>query len=117
MTNVAAMLSSLTIERPIFHSEADFQHALAWQIHTTMPEAKVRLEYRLRLKETMNLDIWVQTAIGNIALEFTGSKGRTTTQSPTSRCARTSLTSYPTISPSGSSVSTRRSFCAICCAL
>ena len=28
----------------MFHSEADFQHALAWQIHEAAPESQVRLE-------------------------------------------------------------------------
>jgi len=70
MIDIATMLSSLAAEQPIFHSEADFQHALAWCIHTTMPDAKVRLEYRSRLDETVYLDIWVQTASNNIALEL-----------------------------------------------
>lgn len=57
MIYIASLLLSLAVEKPIFHSEADFQHALAWRIHTVMPDAKVRLEYRSRLKETVYLDV------------------------------------------------------------
>lgn len=42
--DVLQFLADLSIRRPVFHSEADFQHALAWQIHTSHPEAEVRLE-------------------------------------------------------------------------
>jgi hypothetical protein len=36
----------LSKERPLFHSEADFQHALAWVIHKNHPDLEVRLEKR-----------------------------------------------------------------------
>ena len=39
-------LRTLAATRPIFHSEADLQHALAWTIATTHPQAHVRLETR-----------------------------------------------------------------------
>jgi len=35
MIGIASLLSPLTVERPIFHSEADFQHALAWRYSHT----------------------------------------------------------------------------------
>lgn len=31
--DVPALLGRLASERPVFHSEADFQHALAWALH------------------------------------------------------------------------------------
>lgn len=40
------VLRELSQERPLFHSEGDFQHALAWHIHLLHPDWKVRLEYR-----------------------------------------------------------------------
>jgi hypothetical protein len=40
-------LALLSQQRPIFHSEADFQHALAWRFHQTDETARIRLEYRL----------------------------------------------------------------------
>jgi len=42
----AAILRELSAERRIFHSEADFQHHLAWQIHLTEPRLQLRLEVR-----------------------------------------------------------------------
>ena len=39
-----AVLNSLSVRRLIFYSEADFQHALAWEIQTQAPEAQIRLE-------------------------------------------------------------------------
>lgn len=39
-------LTSLASERPLFHSEADFQHALAWQVRVASPDARIRLETR-----------------------------------------------------------------------
>ena len=43
---VAATLSQLAAKRPIFHSEADLQHALAWQLQMNQPTAELRLEVR-----------------------------------------------------------------------
>ena len=45
----------------MFHSEADFQHALAWHIHQAMPESEVRLEVDpLPLgRDKMFLDVWL----------------------------------------------------------
>jgi hypothetical protein len=39
-------LSSLALLRPVFHSEADFQLALAWQVQQRDPAMLVRLETR-----------------------------------------------------------------------
>lgn len=41
---VLGCLQHLRTVRPVFHSEADFQHALAWVIHRTTPETSIRLE-------------------------------------------------------------------------
>ena len=38
------VLSALAATRRVFHSEADFQHAFAWQIHLRDPVMTVRLE-------------------------------------------------------------------------
>ncbi|XVS61868.1 hypothetical protein ACQPYE_26730 [Actinosynnema sp. CA-299493] len=40
------LLSGLARARPVFHSEADLQHALAWQAHLLHPHVQVRLEIR-----------------------------------------------------------------------
>lgn len=51
-----AALSALAWVRPVFHSEADFQHALAWQVHAADPLMRVRLEARAVSGE--RLDLW-----------------------------------------------------------
>ena len=40
------VMKDLAVRRPIFHSEADFQHALAWAIHEKHKKCKIRLEYK-----------------------------------------------------------------------
>jgi len=44
MLNIEPILKKLSEDRPIFHSEADFQHALAWEIHKKYPKVSIRLE-------------------------------------------------------------------------
>lgn len=52
------ILGRLAEERPVFHSEADFQHALAWAIHDAWPEWDIRLERRVPgLDENLYVDI------------------------------------------------------------
>jgi len=43
--NLQNVLNVLRTKRRLFHSEADFQHALAWETQSMYPEARVRLEY------------------------------------------------------------------------
>ncbi len=70
MIDLDTALMTLSQVRPIFHSEADFQHALAWQIHTQDPHARVRLEYRPLPREAMHLDIWAQGRDDALAIEL-----------------------------------------------
>ncbi len=49
MILIENILEELSTERPIFHSEADFQHALAWQIHERHRDARIRLETNIGL--------------------------------------------------------------------
>lgn len=59
MLFINEILSDLSNLRPIFHSEADLQHALAWEIHHRFPESLIRLEYPpSKVDESMHLDIW-----------------------------------------------------------
>ena len=44
MIDMDGLMGSLADMRKVFHSEADFQHSLAWHIHQAMPESQVRLE-------------------------------------------------------------------------
>lgn len=48
MIDLASLLGELSERRSIFHSEADFQHALAWLLHEHAPAADIRLEVPLR---------------------------------------------------------------------
>lgn len=41
---VGELLRRLAVRRPVYHSEADFQHAFAWEAHQTDPALRVRLE-------------------------------------------------------------------------
>lgn len=61
MPDLDALLRSLAATRPVFHSEADFQHALAWHWKECWPKAVVRLEYRLPFEgERSYADLWVR---------------------------------------------------------
>jgi hypothetical protein len=66
-------MQSLAEERPVFHSEADFQHALAWKIHTLIPNARVRLEYPVPMpNKKMHVDIlaWINDEPLAIELKY-----------------------------------------------
>lgn len=54
MFDINKIMSDLVKERPLFHSEADFQFALAWKIQNTYREAKIRLEKSVRGLEGTN---------------------------------------------------------------
>lgn len=62
----------LSNERPIFHSEADFQHGLAWAIHRRNPQARVRLEYnKVSLNNrTTHIDIFLADSRTAIELKY-----------------------------------------------
>lgn len=63
-------LKALAGERPLFHSEADFQHALAWQIQQLLPDAKIRLELPLKGETRRYLDIAVQDGADRVLIEL-----------------------------------------------
>ena len=45
---IVDLLTALSGKRPIFHSEADFQHELAWLLHHTNSQIQIRLEKPLK---------------------------------------------------------------------
>ncbi len=53
------VLERLAMVRPIFHSEADFQHALAWSIRELNHHDPVRLEFKPVPEERIHIDIWI----------------------------------------------------------
>ena len=71
--DIASVMESLSRERPIFHSEADFQHAMAWRIREMLPECQPRLEFPFSPEspsptKRLKLDIWLEGA--RIAIEL-----------------------------------------------
>jgi len=61
--SVSDALEALANQRPIFHSEADFQHAIAWEIHKHLPRASVRLERPVEvshMNKRLHVDIWIE---------------------------------------------------------
>jgi hypothetical protein len=55
VSEVHVALAALALERPVFHSEADFQHSLAWQLHVADPSVQIRLETRPRRGARLDL--------------------------------------------------------------
>lgn len=71
MIDMKEILSSLSRSRPIFHSEADLQHALAWEIHQKWQSCSMRLELKPPyLNNRIYLDIWVALDDTIIAIEL-----------------------------------------------
>lgn len=61
MFDLPACLTQLANRRPVFHSEADFQHALAWIIQENFPNAQIRLELPFSQSDRQSyLDIFVR---------------------------------------------------------
>ncbi len=57
MIDLSAVLLELAKARPVFHSEKDFPHAVAWRIHEMHSSAAVRLEFPVpRGEELIHLD-------------------------------------------------------------
>lgn len=59
-TLVTEAMTVLASKRPIFHSEADFQHALAWEIQLAHADARIRLEKRVAVSPRIDVDILVE---------------------------------------------------------
>lgn len=66
--DLVSVLDALGKTRPVFHSEADLQHALAWEVHCADPSMVVRLETSLGSAGRLDLlfsrpDIGAHTAL------------------------------------------------------
>lgn len=69
--NLNGILAALAVRRPVFHSEFDFQHELAWEIHNCLRECAIRLEYPIAVAgRRMEIDIWVTHETKRIAVEL-----------------------------------------------
>lgn len=69
-TLVEAAMGVLAAKRPIFHSEADFQHALAWEIQLAHPDAQIRLEKRVAVSPRIDVDVLVALAGSTFGIEL-----------------------------------------------
>lgn len=56
LDQVHEVMSELSRQRPVFHSEADFQHAFAQQLAKMHPNLSIRLEIPYRVIGSSNLD-------------------------------------------------------------
>ena len=70
MIEITDVLNELSKKRPVFHSEADFQHALAWTIHEKYSGLNIRLEKRVILNsEEIYFDIFAFNDSKTVAIE------------------------------------------------
>ena len=58
--DIPHLLTDLAARRPVFHSEADLQHELAWHLRDVHPDLQVRLEYPLARPSNAAIDILVR---------------------------------------------------------
>jgi len=69
--DIRLVLHELAAKRKLFHSEADFQHALAWGIHERYPDCSIRLEFTpSEPSPRLHVDIWVAHAGTVTAIEL-----------------------------------------------
>lgn len=79
--DIQSVLNKLAIKRPIFHSEADFQHELAWLIHQEYPNAQIRLEIPSGIGDaTEHIDLVVTIDTLKIAIELKYKKTKINTE-------------------------------------
>jgi hypothetical protein len=56
---IAKALAELSKVRKVFHSEADFQHAFAWELQKLSPDLFIRLEYKPpQINARIYIDVW-----------------------------------------------------------
>jgi hypothetical protein len=68
---ISEILATLAKKRPIFHSEADFQHAISWEIQQQLPNASLRLERPVQVNNrSLHVDVWVITQDEILAIEL-----------------------------------------------
>jgi len=72
--DIFTILKSLSKHRLLFHSEADFQHALAWEIRALRPELNVRLEVPL-VDPVGTIDLLVLDRQQRIGIELKFGRG------------------------------------------
>ncbi|MCW8138190.1 MAG: hypothetical protein KIT58_04725 [Planctomycetota bacterium] len=69
--DVERVIEALKTERPLFHSEADFQHEFAWTLRQLHSEVSIRLERRFDLDDgRVDLDVLVLSTDETVAIEL-----------------------------------------------
>lgn len=65
-------MAEMAQTRQLFHSEADFQHAFAWEAHRRFPDASIRLEKPISVTDggVIHLDVLIQHSNTMIAVEL-----------------------------------------------
>jgi hypothetical protein len=65
------IMEAVARRRTVFHSEADFQHAFAWELHRAEPTWDIRLEVPVRTDSgAIHLDLLARSKNGQIAVEL-----------------------------------------------
>jgi len=71
MISLEGIMSDLSKERRIFHSEADFQDALAMKISRTYPKLNIRVEYNpCGEADNQHIDLWIIDKQEEFAIEL-----------------------------------------------
>ncbi len=69
--DIYRFMRALSEVRPVFHSEADFQHAFAWALYQQWLGAQVRLELPITVESSvLHLDVWVVIEAQPLAIEL-----------------------------------------------
>jgi hypothetical protein len=68
------VLNALARVRPVFHSEADFQHALAWELHSRHVGARIRLERQVLPGLHLDLSFNLGECVTAIELKYKTSR-------------------------------------------
>ncbi len=68
--DLSGLMAQLAMDRPAFHSEADFQHTFAWAICTADPRLRARLEIQLPANEHLDLLLTNANTDQKTAIEF-----------------------------------------------
>ncbi len=79
MPDVDDLMKGLARERPVFHSEADFQHALAWRIHEVDRDARIRLEWPVQRPDSRKriyVDVYLPNRKVAVELKYVTQKLR-----------------------------------------
>lgn len=69
--DIHRLLAEVANNRLLFHSEADFQHAFAWEVHRQLPDASIRLEKPISTNGgVVHLDVLVERGDAMFAIEL-----------------------------------------------